>query len=94
MKLIEEAFSDLPLAAPGDPGVRGEFKIGRGSFSETPRKADHARTSLARIMSFAKDPWHHRPQGARTGGLTRASWVQLDQRHFELYWLPSGGRAR
>lgn len=48
-------FGDLPVAALADRRVRGEFKAWRDSFAETPRKADYAWTTLARIMSFAKD---------------------------------------
>jgi integrase len=55
VKLIEDAFGDLPLAALADRRVRGEFKTWRDSFAATPRKADYAWTTLARIMSFAKD---------------------------------------
>jgi integrase len=55
IELIEDAFGDLPLAALADRRVRGEFKSWRDSFVETPRKADYAWTTLARIMSFAKD---------------------------------------
>jgi integrase len=53
--LIEEAFGDLPLAALADRRIRGEFKAWRDTFSATPRKADYAWTTLARLMSFAKD---------------------------------------
>ena len=55
IKLIEDGFGDLPVAALADRRVRGEFKTWRDSFAETPRKADYAWTTLARIMSFAKD---------------------------------------
>ncbi len=55
IKLIEDAFGDLPLAALTDRRVRGDFKTWRDSFAATPRKADFAWTVLARIMSFAKD---------------------------------------
>jgi hypothetical protein len=55
VKLIEAAFGDLPLAALADRRVRGEFKTWRDSFAATPRMADYAWTTLARIMSFAKD---------------------------------------
>jgi integrase len=55
IKLIEQDFGDLPLAALADRRVRGEFKTWRDSFAATPRKADYAWTTLARIMSFAKD---------------------------------------
>ncbi|WP_375776035.1 tyrosine-type recombinase/integrase [Bradyrhizobium sp. ma5] len=55
LKLIENEFGDLPLTALADRRVRGDFKSWRDSFSETPRKADYAWTTLARVMSFAKD---------------------------------------
>ncbi|MBR0914399.1 tyrosine-type recombinase/integrase [Bradyrhizobium japonicum] len=55
IKLIEDEFGDLPVAALTDRRVRGEFKTWRDSFAETPRKADYAWTTLARVMSFAKD---------------------------------------
>jgi integrase len=55
IKIIENEFGDLPVAALADRRVRGDFKSWRDSFAETPRKADYAWTTLARIMSFAKD---------------------------------------
>lgn len=55
IKLIEDDFGDLPLAALDDKRVRGEFKSWRDRFANTPRKADYAWTTLARILSFGKD---------------------------------------
>lgn len=55
IKLIENEFGDLPLEALNDRRVRGEFKAWRDRFANTPRKADYAWTTLARIMSFSKD---------------------------------------
>ncbi|MGA8998677.1 MAG: tyrosine-type recombinase/integrase [Pseudolabrys sp.] len=55
IKLIEVAFGDLPLAALDDRRVRGEFKTWRDTFADTPRKADYAWSTLARILAFAKD---------------------------------------
>ena len=55
IRLIEDEFGDLPLAALGDRRVRGEFKNWRDNYANTPRKADFAWTVLARILSFAKD---------------------------------------
>jgi integrase len=55
IKLIEDQFGDLPIAALADRRVRGEFKAWRDRFANTPRKADFAWTVLARIISFAKD---------------------------------------
>jgi integrase len=55
IKMIEEEFGDLPIAALADRRVRGDFKNWRDKYANTPRKADLAWTVLARIMSFAKD---------------------------------------
>jgi integrase len=55
IRLIEDEFGDLPLAALDDRRIRGEFKTWRDKFAVTPRKADYAWTTLARILSFAKD---------------------------------------
>jgi integrase len=53
--LIEGDFGDLPLAALNDRRIRGEFKSWRDRLADTPRKADYAWTTLARILSFGKD---------------------------------------
>ncbi|MDP2295995.1 MAG: integrase [Pseudolabrys sp.] len=55
IKLIEDEFGDLPLAALDDRRIRGEFKTWRDRFANTPRKADYAWTTLARILSVVKD---------------------------------------
>jgi integrase len=55
IRLIEDQFGDLPIAALADRRVRGEFKAWRDRFANRPRKADFVWTVLARILSFAKD---------------------------------------
>jgi integrase len=55
IKLIEDDFGDLPLAALEDRRVRGEFKAWRDRFASRPRTADYAWTTLARILSFGVD---------------------------------------
>jgi integrase len=55
IKLIENEFGDLPLAALEDRRIRGEFKIWRDRFANTPRKADYVWSTLSRILSFSKD---------------------------------------
>ena len=55
IKLIENEFGDMPIAALEQRQVRGVFKEWRDSFAATPRKADYAWTTLARILSVAKD---------------------------------------
>jgi integrase len=55
IKLLEDEFGDLPLAALEDRRIRGEFKSWRDRFANTPRKADYAWSTLSRILSFSKD---------------------------------------
>jgi integrase len=55
IKLIEDEFGDLPLAALADRRIRGEFKGWRDRFANTPRKADYAWSTLSRLLSFSKD---------------------------------------
>jgi integrase len=38
-----------------DPEIRGEFKCWRDKLADKPRTADYAWTTLARVLSFAKD---------------------------------------
>jgi hypothetical protein len=53
--MIEDEFGDMPIAALFDPKVRGEFKTRRDKMTHTPRKADYAWSTLARVLSVAKD---------------------------------------
>jgi integrase len=53
--MIEAEFGDIPIEALSDPEVRGEFKLWRDSMADTPRKADYAWTTLARVLSVAHD---------------------------------------
>src|SRR5262249_15151450 len=55
LREIELEFGDMPLGALENPRVRGEFKRWRDGMVATPRKADYAWTTLARVLSFAKD---------------------------------------
>lgn len=55
LKLIDAKFGTMPLAAIEDKRARGEFKAFRGTFSATPRKADYVWTTIARVLSVAKD---------------------------------------
>jgi hypothetical protein len=55
LKLIEAKFGTMPIAAVEDKSSRGDFKEFRDSFSDTPRKADYVWTTIARVLSVAKD---------------------------------------
>ena len=45
----------MPIEALSDPRVLGEFKAWRDKMADKPRKADYARSTLAQLLSFAKD---------------------------------------
>jgi integrase len=55
LKMIDATFGTMPIAAVEDKRARGEFKAWRGTFSATARKADYAWSTLARVLSVAKD---------------------------------------
>jgi integrase len=53
--LIEAKFGTMPIGAIEDKRARGDFKEFRDSFSVTPRKTDYVWTTIARVLSVAKD---------------------------------------
>lgn len=56
IRKIEAAFGDMPLAAIGDPRVRGEFLQWRDDLAaKGAREADYCFAVLARICSWAYD---------------------------------------
>jgi hypothetical protein len=55
LKLIEAKFGTMPIGAVEDKRSRGDFKEFRDSFSDTPRKADYVWTTIASVLSVAKD---------------------------------------
>jgi integrase len=52
---IELEFGSMPIAAINDPRSRGDFLEWRDAMSATPRAADYAWTTLARILSWGKN---------------------------------------
>lgn len=55
LKLIEDEFGSVPIAALSDMRMRGDFMDWRDKMAATPRAADLAWTILARVLSVAKD---------------------------------------
>lgn len=55
LDMIRTDFGTLDFEALQDKEMRGDFKEWRDTMSATPRKADYAWTTLARVLSFAKD---------------------------------------
>jgi integrase len=55
LKLIDAKFGSMPIGALEDRRARGDFKAFRNTFVDTPRKADYLWTTIARVLSVAKD---------------------------------------
>ena len=55
LKMIEDEFGTMPVAAVEDKRARGKFKEWRDTMADRPRTADYAWTVLARVLSVAKD---------------------------------------
>ena len=54
LKDIEARFGTMPIAALAEPRVKNVFFNWRDGMTSTPRKADYAWTTLARVFSVAK----------------------------------------
>lgn len=55
LDMIDKEFGSMPLRVIESIRARGKFKAWRGSMSDNPRKADYAWSTLARVLSVAKD---------------------------------------
>src|SRR5438067_7428471 len=55
LALIDAAFGEMPIGALEDRRPRGDFEAFRNTFAATPRKADYVWTTIARVLSVAKD---------------------------------------
>lgn len=55
LDIIDKEFGTMPLSAIENIRARGKFKAWRGTMADTPRKADYAWSTLARVLSVAKD---------------------------------------
>lgn len=55
LDMIREEFGGMSFDAIQDKEARGDFKAWRDTMASTPRAADYAWTTLARVLSFAKD---------------------------------------
>jgi integrase len=55
LRIIEQEFGTMPLAAVQDRRARGVFKRWRDAMADRPRVADYAWTVLARVLAVAKD---------------------------------------
>lgn len=55
LDMIRDEFGTMSWVALQDKETRGDFKDWRDTMSDRPRTADYAWTTLARVLSFAKD---------------------------------------
>jgi integrase len=55
LDMIRDEFGTMSWAALQDKETRGDFKDWRDTMADRPRTADYAWTTLARVLSFAKD---------------------------------------
>ncbi|WP_246661057.1 tyrosine-type recombinase/integrase [Rhizobium sp. ERR 1071] len=55
LDMIREEFGTMSFAALQDKEARRDFKDWRDTMADRPRTADYAWTTLARVLSFAKD---------------------------------------
>lgn len=76
-------FGDMPLAAIEDKAVRREFKKWRKGMAATPRRADYAWGTLARVLSVAKDDSlitvNHCERGGRIYEVDRSEMIWSDE---------------
>lgn len=89
LDLIRSEFGELPFNELEDIKTRGKFKAWRDTIADRPRAADYAWSTLARVLSFAKDRGHINANVAERGGrLYRANrresiWLDEDIARFD-----------
>lgn len=68
LDIIRKKFGERPIDVIQNPKQRGRFKEWRDSLAAKPRTADYAWTTLARVLSFAKDRGRIAVNVAEKGG--------------------------
>jgi integrase len=95
--MIETEFGEMPIEALSDPEVRGEFKRWRDGMADTPRKADYAWTTLARVLSVAHDrgriPVNPCQRGGRLYAADRSEKIWTEDDIARLLAVASPGLA-
>jgi integrase len=87
LRLIEEEFGTMPLAAVEHRKARGEFKRWRDTMADRPRVADYAWTVLARMLSVAKD------NGTISVNVCERGGRLYEADRAEIIWLPEHIKA-
>lgn len=87
LKIIEEEFGTMPLAAIEHRKARGEFKAWRDTMADRPRVADYAWTVLARVLSVAKD------NGTISVNVCERGGRLYEADRAEIIWLPEHIKA-
>lgn len=84
LDIIRDEFGSMSYAMLQDKRARGKFKEWRDSMAATPRAADYAWSTLARVLSFAKDHGAISVNVAERGGRlysadrTEKIWTEAD----------------
>lgn len=55
LRMIEDEFGDMPISLLEKTKTRGRFKTWRDKLAPSPRQADYAWGTLARVLAVAKD---------------------------------------
>jgi integrase len=87
LKMIEDEFGDMSIAALQDRRARGEFKTWRDGLATSPRQADYAWGTLARVLAVAKDHGTIAVNVCERGGRL----YSVDRA--EVIWLPEHVQA-
>ena len=87
LKMIENQFGDMPITLLKKPKTRGRFKKWRDSLAASPRQADYAWGTLARVLAVAKDHGTISVNVCERGGRL----YSVDRA--EVIWLPEHVQA-
>lgn len=87
LKMIENQFGDMPISLLEKSKTRGRFKKWRDSLAASPRQADYAWGTLARVLAVAKDHGTVSVNVCERGGRL----YSVDRA--EVVWLPEHVQA-
>lgn len=82
LDMIGEEFGDMPISLLEKPKTRGTFKRWRAQLATSPRQADYAWGTLARVLAVAKDHGTIATNVCERGGRL----YSVDRA--EVIWLP------
>ncbi len=87
LKMIENEFGAMPLAAVEHRKARGEFKAWRDSMADRPRVADYWWSTIARVLAVAKD------RGMISVNVCERGGRLYEADRADIIWLPEHIKA-